>query len=105
LVCRSASVAVGSDGITGGFPVSSAAPFSSPPISATTPVPVSPVVSSLALVLALIGALALVTSISAITWLGLPFTKPRLVTSPTFKPLNSTLEPVDRPETEPLKMT
>ncbi len=87
--------------MTGGLPVSSP-PFS-PPMSATVAEPVRPCVSSWALVSALIGALALVTSMSATTWLGLPFTKPRFVTSPTLRPLKRTVAPAERPETEPLK--
>jgi len=70
------------------------------PIAAT---PVRPCDSSLAVVSSFTGV-RLLTSMIADTWLGSSCKRSISRTSPTRKPLNSTCDPRDRPDTEPVKM-
>ncbi len=71
-----------------------------PPRNATAAPPVSPWVSMLTCVSARIGV-PLTTAIVAITSWGASALSPSPVTSPTRMPLNKTVEPISRPETEP----
>jgi hypothetical protein len=78
--------------------------FETPPVSAITGDPVRPWKSMVTAVSARTGALRSM-EIVACTWRGLSGLSCRPDTSPTRMPLNSTVPPVRRPDTEPSNST